>query len=28
MGVIVVLQPLATAAVFGQPSFGRIYGPI
>lgn len=28
MGVIVVLQPLATASVFGQPSFGRIYGPI
>lgn len=28
MGVIVVLQPLATAAVFGQQAFGRIYGPI
>lgn len=28
MGVIVVLQPLATASFFGQPSFGRIYGPI
>ena len=28
MGVIVVLQPLATASVFGQAAFGRIYGPI
>ncbi len=28
MGVIVVLQPLATASVFGQQAFGRIYGPI
>lgn len=28
MGIIVILQPLATAAVFGQASFGRIYGSI
>jgi sugar phosphate permease len=28
MGIIVILQPLATAAVFGQASFGRVYGPI
>lgn len=28
MAVIIVLQPLATAAVFGQKAFGRVYGPI
>ena len=28
MGVLVTLQPLATAQVFGQASFGRIYGMI
>lgn len=28
MGVVVVLQPLATAECFGQPSFGRVFGPI
>lgn len=28
MGVLVTLQPLATAQCFGRESFGRIYGPI
>jgi MFS family permease len=28
MGNIVVLQPMATASIFGQRDFGRIYGPI
>ena len=28
MGVVVALQPLLTAACFGQRAFGRIYGPI
>jgi predicted MFS family arabinose efflux permease len=28
MGIVVILQPLATAAVFGQESFGRVYGGV
>jgi MFS family permease len=28
MGIVVALQPLLTAACFGQRTFGRIYGPI
>jgi sugar phosphate permease len=28
MGIVVILQPLATAAVFGQASFGRVYGAV
>ncbi len=28
MGIIVMLHPLATAACFGQKTFGRIYGPV
>lgn len=28
MGVLVVIQPVSTASVFGQLSFGRIFGPI
>ncbi len=28
MGIVVILQPLATAAVFGQDSFGRVYGGV
>ena len=28
MGIVVILQPLATAAVFGQASFGRVYGGV
>ena len=28
MGLVVILQPLATAECFGQQSFGRVFGPI
>ncbi|MCG8543826.1 MAG: MFS transporter [Alphaproteobacteria bacterium] len=28
MGLVVILQPLATAECFGQRSFGRVFGPI
>lgn len=28
MGIVITLQPLATAQCFGQRAFGRIYGPI
>ena len=28
MGVLVTLQPLATAQCFGRESFGRVYGPV